>query len=74
MRESMSLQYLGKLEYSDPLYEILFSEVCPDVKDPIFHVNRMASLGVYKYTEEKTRIAIIGKFFKPDDPKPDRIF
>lgn len=69
----MSVLYLGKLEYSDPLYEILLSQVFPDVKNPVFQVNRMASLGVYKYTEEKTRAAIIGKFFKPDDPRPDRI-
>ena len=69
----MSIQYLGKLEYSDPLYDILLSQVCPDLKDPVFHVNRMTSFGVYKYTEEKSRIAIIGKFFKTDDPKRDRI-
>ena len=62
----MSMVYLGILEYADPLYEILFSQVYPEVKDPIFHVSRTPSSGVYKYTEEKTRIGIIGKFFKPD--------
>jgi thiamine kinase-like enzyme len=69
----MNTLYLGKLEHADPLYEILSSEVCPAVKDPIFHVDSMANRSVYKYTEEKTRIATIGKFFKLDDPKHDRI-
>jgi len=69
----MNTLYLGKLEYADPLYEILLSQVCPQLKDPIFHVHRMPSLEVYKYTEEKTRMAVIGKFFKLDDPKPEKI-
>jgi hypothetical protein len=30
--------YLGKLEYADPLFEILSSNVCPDGKHPISHV------------------------------------
>jgi len=68
----MNTLYLGKLEYADPLYEILSSKVCPDVKDPVFHVNSMSNRSVYKYTEEKTRIATIGKFFKLNDPKPGR--
>ncbi len=69
----MTASYLGKLEHADPLYEILLSQACPDVKDPVFHVTRMPSFEVYKYTEEKTRMAVIGKFFKLDDPKPDKI-
>lgn len=69
----MDKPYLGELDYADPLYEILLSQVCPDLKYPIFHVNRMSSRRVYKYTEEKTRIAIIGKFFKLDDPKQERV-
>ena len=69
----MSTLYLGKLEYADPLYEILLSQVCPYMENPIFHVDRMASFGVYKYTEEKTRVAAIGKFFRLDDPKPEKI-
>jgi len=69
----MNTLYLGKLEYADPLYEILSSKVCPSVKDPIFHVDSMSNRSVYKYTEEKTRIGTIGKFFKLDDPKHDRM-
>jgi len=68
----MNTLYLGKLEHADPLYEILSSTVCPAVKDPIFHVNNMSNRSVYKYTEEKSRIATIGKFFKLNDPKHDR--
>ena len=69
----MNTLYLGKLEYADPLYEILSSKVCPDVRDPIFHVNSMSNRSVYKYTEEKTSIATIGKFFNLNDPKHDRM-
>jgi aminoglycoside phosphotransferase (APT) family kinase protein len=69
----MDSPYLGKLDYTDPLYEILISHVCPGVNDPHFHVNRMSSRRVYKYTEEKTRIAIVGKFFNLDDPRQERI-
>jgi thiamine kinase-like enzyme len=69
----MNTLYLGKLECADPLYEILSSNVCPAVKDPTFHVNSMAARGVYKYTEETTRIATIGKFFRLNDPKHNRI-
>jgi len=69
----MNNLYLGRLDHADPLYEILFSQVCPDVKGPLFHVNKMASGRVYKYTEEKSRVAIIGKFFRLDDTKYGRI-
>lgn len=66
------MSYLGTLEYCDPLYEILFSHVFPYVNNPIFHVNKMARR-VYKYTEDKTRTSIIGKFFQLDDPMYERI-
>lgn len=66
------MSYLGKLEYFDPLYEILYCHVFPYVNNPVFHVKRM-SKRVYKYTEEKTRTSIIGKFFQLDDPIYERI-
>ncbi|MEW6417872.1 MAG: aminoglycoside phosphotransferase family protein [Nitrospirota bacterium] len=69
----MNKVYLGKLDYADPLFEILFSQICPDIREPLFHVDMMSSRRVYKYTEEKTRIAIIGKFFRLDDPKQERV-
>lgn len=69
----MDNAYLGKLDYSDPLYETLISQVRPPVNDPVFHVSMMSRSMVYKYTEEKSGTAIIGKFFKLDDEKEDRI-
>lgn len=66
------MAYLGKLEYFDPLYEVLNSRVFPFVHAPIFHVKQM-SKRVYKYTEEKTRISIVGKFFWLNDPIYERI-
>ncbi len=63
---------LGKLDYYDPLYEILYHQVFPYVQSPVFHVMRL-SKRVYKYTEEKTRASVIGKFFQLDDPKYERI-
>lgn len=66
------MTYLGKLDYYDPLYEILFSRVFPYVNSPLFHVNRM-SRKAYKYTEDKTGVSIIGKFFQLNDPKYERI-
>ena len=69
----MNDTYLGILDCHDPLYEVLLTKVCPHVRDPQFHVNRMPSSGVYKYTEEKSRTAIIGKFFRLDDTQYDRV-
>lgn len=69
----MNRSYLGTLEYSDPLYEILLSQVFPDVREPIFHVNRISYRKVFKYTEEKSQIAIVGKFFKLGDIKQERV-
>lgn len=69
----MGEEYLGKLPFNDPLYEILASSICTDVRDPRFHVTRTSSRMVYKYTEEKTRIALIGKFYHPDDKREDKV-
>ena len=59
----MTEEYLGILGPADPLYEILASRAFPDICDPVFHVSRMSRDTVYKYTEEKTGKALIGKFF-----------
>lgn len=69
----MDKLYLGKLDCTDPLYDILCSEIYPDVKNPFFNVTRMSFKRVYKYTEEKTQMAVIGKFFKLNDTKHDKI-
>ena len=68
----MESSYLGKLDHADPLYDILTAHACPGIREPLFHVTRMSSRQVYKYTEERTRTAIIGKFFDLDDTKPER--
>lgn len=59
----MTEEYLGILEPTDPLYDILASRAFPYIADPVFHVSRMSRNTVYKYTEEKTGKALIGKFF-----------
>ncbi|MBP1749633.1 MAG: putative cytosolic protein [Deltaproteobacteria bacterium] len=59
----MREEYLGILKPADPLYDILASRAFPDISDPVFHVSRMSRNTVYKYTEEKTGKALIGKFF-----------
>jgi len=64
--------YLGKLEYSDPLYEIL-SRIFHGVKEPAFSVKQISSHRVFQYTEEKSRVALVGKFFRLDDPKEERV-
>ncbi len=64
--------YLGKLDYYDPLYEILHYQVFPYVSNPVFHVKKM-SRRVYKYTEEKSRGSVVGKFFQLDDPQYERV-
>ncbi len=69
----MEAPYLGKLDYRDPLYGILFDKVCPGLKSPVFHVNQMSRARVFKYTEESTGTAAIGKFFRMDDSRPERV-
>jgi len=65
--------YLGALERKDPLYDYLVSDVMPRldraVIEPVFHVSRMPGNSlVYRYTEEGTGLAMIGKFFTQAKP------
>lgn len=69
----MSDSYLGRLDHKDPLYEVLFYQLNLPIKEPSFHVERMHSQRVYKYIEEKTNIAIIGKFFDLNDRCEDKV-
>ncbi|MEW5745371.1 MAG: aminoglycoside phosphotransferase family protein [Nitrospirota bacterium] len=69
----MSNGYLGTLDYADPLYEVLTTQVCREVEEPRFHVSSTSSRRVYKYTEEKTQRALIGKFFHLQDAGSDRM-
>lgn len=65
--------YLGILHNSDPLYTILALRATPGITNPIFHVSRMHRNTVFKYTEEKTGISLVGKFFNPDSGPNENI-
>ncbi len=70
----MAKNYLGKLDFYDPLYSFLREEVYSTVKEPTFHVDHLsANHLVYKYTEEKTRIAVIGKFYRLSEPRREKV-
>ena len=69
----MSEAYLGTLARVDPLYDYLARDVMPsaemDVKDPVFHVCRLAASNmVYRYREERSDLSVIGKFYGPGEP------
>lgn len=73
----MSESYLGTLAYKDPLYDYLAADVMPgvsiDVKDPVFHVSQLSGSNlVYKYTEERSALSVIGKFYAFDRPDKAR--
>ncbi len=68
----MRIEYLGRLDRRDPLYEILLERIFTDVAHPCFHVNKFAQRGVYQYVEEHSHRAIVGKFFRLNDHKPER--
>ncbi|HMK50192.1 MAG TPA: hypothetical protein VK435_09075, partial [Thermodesulfovibrionales bacterium] len=70
----MTSTYLGVLDRADPLYEILLTHVEPYVREPLFHVDKMCSHRVYKYTEEKTQTSVVGKFFGLDDVQEERVY
>lgn len=72
----MHSRYLGRLNIFDPLYEILSFDVYEGINQPAFHVERLSfNHLVYKYIEDKTGIAVVGKFFRLDerDEKLSRI-
>jgi len=69
----MSEAYLGTLQRVDPLYDYLARDVMPrvdmEVKDPVFHVCRIAASNmVYKYREERSNLSVIGKFYRSQEP------
>lgn len=69
----MSSAYLGKLNYADPLYEVLLLSEFSDIRNPVFHVSKLSHSRVFKYTEEKSRISVVGKFFNLNDSCLDRV-
>jgi len=70
----MSALYMGKLERDDPLYGVLADTAYPDTRNPIFRVDRLSGHRlVYRYSEEKTQRAVVGKFFKLDEPDQAKV-
>lgn len=69
----MQKEYLGRLDHHDPLYEILLERIFTDIAHPSFQVSKVARRGVYQYVEEHSHRAIIGKFFRLNDSKPERV-
>lgn len=63
----MGTAYLGTLDRKDPLYRLLSERACPGVGSPVFHVEMVSPKLVYRYTEEGTGTALIGKFFHRGD-------
>lgn len=65
----MYQRYLGTLDRRDPLQEVLRERVFPGVRDPVFHVEAISpGRRVYRYREERSRLAVVGKFFRLDEP------
>lgn len=69
----MERRYLGTLASTDPLHEILLSSLPPGVTAPEFHVSQISPRMVFKYTEAKTRCALVGKFYNINDPYDERL-
>lgn len=70
----MSTVSLGEMSTADPLYQVLAFGAYPEVKHPVFHVERLSRRHlVYRYVERGTRKAVVGKFFCTDDPDRDKV-
>lgn len=73
----MYARYLGTLPWGDPLQEVLRSRVFVGVRDPVFHVEAISDRHrVYRYHEERSRLAVVAKFVgldEPDAAKRERI-
>lgn len=73
----MAASYLGTLDRRDPLYDVLALRIYPELRAPVFHVERLSRHRlVYRYREARTDRAVVGKFFDtrdPDDTKVARI-
>jgi aminoglycoside phosphotransferase len=70
----MLAAYVGVLDQDDPLYEVLALRVYPEIRRPVFTVERLSrSRLVYRYREAETKRAVVGKFFDTRDRDEDRI-
>src|SRR5579875_2730365 len=69
--------YLGTLDRADPLYDVLASCSERGAGWPVYHVDRLSTHHlVFRYSEEATGQAVVGKFFhlqEPDEQKRARI-
>jgi aminoglycoside phosphotransferase (APT) family kinase protein len=60
--------YLGVLDRADPLYDVLALRIYPELREPVFHVERLSRHRlVYRYREAQTKRAVVGKFFDTRD-------
>jgi aminoglycoside phosphotransferase (APT) family kinase protein len=60
--------YLGVLDRGDPLYDVLALRIYPELRGPVFHVERLSRHRlVYRYREAQTNRAVVGKFFDTRD-------
>lgn len=73
----MTAIYLGTLDRADPLYDVLASCSERGAGWPVYHVDRLSTHHlVFRYSEEATGQAVVGKFFhlqEPDEQKRARI-
>jgi hypothetical protein len=70
----MGTGYLGTLDRTDPLYDVLAIRVYPEISNPVFHVERLSAHRlVFRYREERTNRAVVAKFFDMDDPDTTKV-
>lgn len=69
----MPAVYLGTLDRTDPLYEVLASCARRGPRPPVFHVDRLSPHHlVFRYSEEATGEAMVGKFFRVNEPDEEK--
>lgn len=66
--------YLGVLDRGDPLYDVLAVRIYPELRAPVFHVERLSHHRlVYRYREAQTNRAVVGKFFDRAERDEDKV-
>jgi hypothetical protein len=70
----MRAAYVGMLPQDDPLYNVLALRIFPEIRRPVFVVERLSRHRlVYRYCEAETKRAVVGKFFDTHDPDEGRV-
>lgn len=65
----MYARYLGTLPWHDPLQEVLRARVFAGVPDPVIDVEAISDRHlVYRYREQRSSLAVVGKFVRLDEP------